>query len=47
MGMPPGIDALETYMGIVEKHFCEKAIIASSASKSERVKEIQALSVGA
>ena len=47
MVMLPGIDGLETYRRICEKHPHQKAIIASGFSESERVKALQALGAGA
>ena len=47
MIMNPGIDGLETYKRIIRYHPRQKAIIASGFSESERVKEAQALGVGA
>jgi DNA-binding NtrC family response regulator len=46
MIMDPGMDGLETYMKIVEKHPGQKAIIASGFSESERVKKAQRLGAG-
>ena len=46
MVMLPGIDGLETYRRICEKHPRQKAIIASGYSESERVKALQALGAG-
>lgn len=46
MVMLPGIDGLETYRRICEKHPKQKAIIASGYSESERVKALQALGAG-
>jgi PAS domain S-box-containing protein len=46
MIMNPGIDGLETYKQILRIHPCQKAIIASGFSESERVKEAEALGVG-
>jgi DNA-binding NarL/FixJ family response regulator len=47
MIMNPGIDGLETYKRIIRYHPRQKAIIASGFSESARVKEAQALGVGA
>jgi PAS domain S-box-containing protein len=47
MIMDPGIDGLETYQRILEKHPRQKAIIASGYSESERVKALQTLGAGA
>jgi PAS domain S-box-containing protein len=47
MVMLPGIDGLETYRRICEKHPHQKAIIASGYSESERVKALQSLGAGA
>ena len=45
MIMTPGIDGLETYKRILEMNPCQKAVIASGYSETERVKE--ALQIGA
>jgi two-component system, cell cycle sensor histidine kinase and response regulator CckA len=47
MVMLPGIDGLETYRQICEKHPRQKAIITSGYSESERVKALQELGAGA
>ena len=47
MVMLPGMDGLETFRRICEKHPHQKAIIASGYSESERVKALQALGAGA
>ncbi|MBC2735167.1 MAG: CHASE2 domain-containing protein [Desulfobacteraceae bacterium] len=46
MVMLPGIDGLETFRRIRQKHPDQKAIIASGFSESERVKALQALGAG-
>jgi len=46
MIMDPGLDGLETYQRIVERHPGQKAIIASGFSETERVKEAQRLGAG-
>jgi len=47
MIMDPGIDGLETYRRIIEKHPGQKAIITSGYSKTERIREAQKLGAGA
>lgn len=47
MIMDPGIDGLDTYRGILERHPGQKAIIASGFSETERVEEAQRLGAGA
>ena len=46
MIMPPGMDGLETYEKIIQRHPGQKAIIASGFSETERVKETQGLGAG-
>jgi signal transduction histidine kinase len=46
MIMDPGIDGLETYRRIVERHPRQKAIIASGFSETARVEELQQLGGG-
>jgi signal transduction histidine kinase/ActR/RegA family two-component response regulator len=46
MIMDPGLDGLDTYQRIVERHPGQKAIIASGYSETERVKEAQRLGAG-
>jgi signal transduction histidine kinase/ActR/RegA family two-component response regulator len=46
MIMDPGIDGLETYMKITERHPDQKAIIVSGFAETERVKETQRLGAG-
>jgi len=43
MIMEPGIDGLDTYKKILERHPNQKAIITSGYSETERVKEAQRL----
>jgi len=43
MIMDPGIDGLDTYKQILERHPKQKAIVASGFSETDRVKEIQKL----
>ena len=47
MIMEPGMDGLDTYKKIIERHPGQKAIIASGFSETDRVKEIQNLGAGA
>ena len=47
MIMDPGIDGLETYRRILQRHPGQKAIVASGFSEDERVREIMALGAGA
>ena len=47
MIMDPGVDGLDTYMGIVEIKPKQKAIIVSGFSETERVNEAHALGAGA
>ncbi|MBN2468977.1 MAG: PAS domain S-box protein [Deltaproteobacteria bacterium] len=47
MIMDPGIDGLETYRRILEKHPGQKAIITSGYSKTERIRAAQKLGAGA
>lgn len=47
MVMLPGMDGLETFRRICEKHPHQKAIIASGYSESKRVKALQTLGAGA
>jgi PAS domain S-box-containing protein len=46
MIMDPGIDGLDTYKRILERHPRQKAIVVSGFSETERVKEIQKLGAG-
>ena len=46
MIMAPGIDGLETYRRIAERHPGQKAIIASGFSETDRVKTTQQLGAG-
>jgi signal transduction histidine kinase/CheY-like chemotaxis protein/molybdopterin-binding protein len=46
MIMEPGIDGLETYRRIVQRHPGQKALIASGFSETERVHEAQRLGAG-
>jgi len=46
MIMDPGIDGLETYRRIIERHPGQKAIIASGFSETDRVREAQRLRAG-
>ena len=45
--MEPGIDGLDTYRQILERHPGQKAIIASGFSETDRVREAQDLGAGA
>ena len=47
MIMPPGMDGLTTYKKILEINPCQKAVIASGYSESDRVKEAIILGAGA
>jgi CheY-like chemotaxis protein len=47
MIMDPGMDGLDTYRRIIEKHPGQKAIIASGFSGTGRVREAQKLGAGA
>lgn len=47
MIMQPGIDGLETYRRLIERHPGQKAIVASGFSLSKRVQAIQDLGAGA
>jgi CheY-like chemotaxis protein len=47
MIMDPGIDGLETYERIIQRHPSQKAIIVSGFSESDRVKKAERLGVGA
>lgn len=47
MVMEPGMDGLDTYRRIAKKHPDIRAIIVSGYSETERVKQAQALGVGA
>jgi PAS domain S-box-containing protein len=47
MIMDPGIDGLETYKRIIERHPDQKAIIVSGFAETDRVKEAQKLGAGA
>lgn len=44
--MPPGIDGLETYKGIISKYPQQEAVIASGFSETARVREAQRLGAG-
>ena len=46
MIMPGGIDGLETYRRIVQRHPGQKAIIASGFAETDRVRQALALGVG-
>jgi signal transduction histidine kinase/ActR/RegA family two-component response regulator len=46
MLMPPGIDGLETYRRIVQRHPGQKALIVSGFSHNERVRQAQGLGAG-
>jgi CheY-like chemotaxis protein len=46
MIMEPGMDGLDTYMGVLENQPEQKAIIVSGFSESERVHAAQALGAG-
>ncbi|MEA1997346.1 MAG: ATP-binding protein, partial [Gemmatimonadota bacterium] len=46
MIMDPGIDGLDTYLGILEIYPKQKAVIASGFAETERVKEAQKLGAG-
>ena len=47
MIMDKGIDGLETYKRILNRHPQQKAIIVSGFSETDRVKEAQRLGAGA
>ncbi len=47
MIMEPGMDGLDTYRQILERHPGQKAIIASGFSETDRVREAQSLGAGA
>ncbi len=47
MIMEPGMDGLDTYKKIIERHPGQKAIIASGFSETDRAKELQHLGGGA
>ncbi len=47
MIMPPGMDGLETYRGILEINSGQKAVIVSGFSETGRVKKAQELGAGA
>ncbi|MEW6521600.1 MAG: ATP-binding protein [Thermodesulfobacteriota bacterium] len=47
MIMEPGMDGLETYRRILERHPAQKAIIVSGYSETHRVREAEKLGVGA
>ncbi|MEE9441703.1 MAG: PAS domain S-box protein [candidate division Zixibacteria bacterium] len=47
MVMPPGMDGTETYRRILDINPNQKAIIVSGFSESDRVREAQALGIGA
>jgi CheY-like chemotaxis protein len=46
MIMDPGMDGLDTYKKIIERHPGQKAIIASGFSETQRVREAQGLGAG-
>jgi DNA-binding NtrC family response regulator len=46
MIMDPGIDGMETYSKIIERHPDQKAIIASGYAENKRVKKTQDLGAG-
>ena len=46
MIMPPGMDGLETYQQLINRHPEQKAIIASGFSETDRVKKAQHLGAG-
>ena len=46
MIMPPGMDGLETYQKLINRHPEQKAIIASGFSETDRVKKAQHLGAG-
>ena len=46
MIMDPGMDGLETYRNVIERHPEQKAIIASGFSETERVRAAQRMGVG-
>ena len=46
MIMDPGMDGLDTYRRIIERHPGQKAIIASGFSETKRVREAQELGAG-
>ncbi len=46
MIMGQGMDGLETYQRILEHHPCQKAIIVSGFSETDRIKEAQRLGAG-
>lgn len=46
MIMDPGIDGLETYRQVLQRHPGQRAIIASGFSETDRVKEAQRLGAG-
>ena len=46
MIMDPGIDGLDTYRRILEKHPRQRAVVASGYSETERVKEARRLGAG-
>lgn len=47
MLMAPGMDGLETYRRIIQRHPGQKAVLASGFSEDRRVREAQALGAGA
>jgi CheY-like chemotaxis protein len=47
MIMDPGIDGLETYRRVLQRHPGQKAIVASGFTESDRVQEILKLGAGA
>jgi PAS domain S-box-containing protein len=47
MIMAPGMDGLDCYREIIKKHPCQKAVIASGYSETQRVRELQNLGAGA
>ena len=46
MIMEPGFDGLDTYREVIKMHPCQKAIITSGFSETDRVKEAERLGVG-
>ena len=46
MVMPPGIDGLETYRRILDRHPGQKDIIASGYAPSDRIKAMQEMGAG-
>ena len=44
--MEPGIDGLETFKRVRELNYCQKTIIVSGFSETDRIKEAEILGVG-